>query len=265
MDVATPIGIGLALVAILVSMVMDGGNPAALIAPSSMLLVLLGTVGVSLAGVRLKDISQIIGALKSAMMSKVAAPDESIAEMVKYAEVARKEGVLALEAATRDIGDPFLKKGIQLAIDGIDGERIRELLESDIDSMKVRHAVGAKFFKDMSGFAPTIGILGTVMGLIHVLANLSNPNSLGPAISAAFTATLWGVLTANVFWLPIENKLKRSSGLEVRTRLLMVDGIMAIQAGGSPRLIEQQLLTYLAPKEREVIMAAKEANKKKAA
>ncbi len=265
MDVSTPIGIVLALAAIFISMIMDGGNPASLLAPSSMLLVLVGTIGVSIAGVRLKDISQIVGGLKSAMMSKVQAPDESIAEMVRFAEIARREGVLALEAASRDIQDQFLKKGIQLAIDGIDGERIQELLESDIESMKVRHGVGAKFFKDMGGFAPTIGILGTVMGLIHVLANLSNPGTLGPAISGAFTATLWGVMTANVIWLPIENKLKRASGLEVRTKMLMMDGILAIQAGGSPRLIEQQLLTYLAPKERDALAAAKDASKKKAA
>lgn len=265
MDFATPIGIGLALVAILVSMIMDGGNPASLLAPSSMLLVLGGTIGVSLAGVRLKDMSQVIGAIKSAFLSKVSSPDQSIQEMVRFAEIARKEGVLALESAGKDIADPFLKKGIQLAVDGVDSERIRELLEGEIDSMKGRHKAGAKFFKDMGGFAPTIGILGTVMGLIHVLANLSSPNSLGPAISAAFTATLWGVMTANVFWLPIENKLHRVSDIEVRTKYLIVDGILAIQSGSSPRLLEQQLLTYLAPKERQAIEASKPAAKKKAA
>jgi chemotaxis protein MotA len=265
MDFATPIGIGVALMAILVSMIMDGGNPASLIAPSSMLLVLGGTIGVSMAGVRLKDMGQVIGAIKSAFLAKVAAPEASIAEMVKFAEIARKEGVLALETAAKEISDPFLKKGIQLAVDGVDSERIRELMDGEIDSMKARHKAGAKFFKDMGGFAPTIGILGTVMGLIHVLANLSSPNTLGPAISAAFTATLWGVMTANVFWLPVENKLHRVSEIEVRTRLLIVDGILAIQSGSSPRLLEQQLMTYLAPKERDAIDAAKEASKKKAA
>ncbi len=265
MDFSTPIGIAMALVAILISMIMDGGSPAALIAPSSILLVLGGTFGVSLAGYRLKDLSMIIGAMKSAILAKVASPDESIKEMVRFAEIARKEGVLALEAATKDIEDPFLKKGIQLAVDGVDSERIRELLDGEIDSMKARHKAGAKFFKDMGGFAPTIGILGTVMGLIHVLGNLSSPNSLGPAISGAFTATLWGVMTANVFWLPIENKLHRVSDIEVRTRYLIVDGILAIQAGASPRLLEQQLLTYLAPKERAIVEAAREASKKKAA
>ena len=264
MDFATPAGIGLALVAILVSMVMDGGNPAALIAPSSMLLVFGGTIGVSMAGTRLKDMGSVIGAMKSAILAKVSAPDQSITEMVKFAEIARKEGVLALESAAKDIEDPFLRKGIQLAVDGVDSERIRELLEGEIDSMKARHKAAGKFFKDMGGFAPTIGILGTVMGLIHVLANLSSPNTLGPAISAAFTATLWGVMTANVFWLPIENKLHRISDIEVRTKFLIVDGILAIQSGSSPRLLEQQLLTYLAPKEREAVEAAKEAAKEAA-
>lgn len=265
MDFATPVGIGVALVAILVSMVMDGGNPSVLIAPSSILLVIGGTVGVSLAGYRLKDMSMIFGALKVAILAKIMSPDESIQEMVKFAEIARREGVLALEAATKDIEDPFMKKGIQLAVDGVDSERISDLLEGEIDSLKARHKTAAKFFKDMGGFAPTIGILGTVMGLIHVLGNLSSPNSLGPSISAAFTATLWGVMSANVFWLPIDNKLQRISDIEIRTKRLIVDGILAIQAGASPRLLEQQLLTYLAPKERAVLEAQRAASKKKAA
>ncbi|MDA8196413.1 MAG: motility protein A [Actinomycetota bacterium] len=264
MDFATPIGIGVALAAIMVSMVMDGGNPASLIAPSSLLLIFGGTIGVTLATVRLKDLSMMIGGIKSAMLAKVVTPDEAITELVRFAEVARKEGLLVLESAAKDVEDPFMKKGLQMVVDGSDPEVIRTVLEGDIDSMKARHKAAGKVFKDMGGYAPTIGILGTVMGLIHVLANLSSPSTLGPAISGAFTATLWGVMTANVIWLPIEGKLHRIGELEVKGKQLVLDGILAIQGGLAPRIVEQQLLTYLAPKEREAIEAAK-ASKKKAA
>jgi chemotaxis protein MotA len=261
MDVATPVGIILALAAVMISMILDGGNPTALIAPSAILLVVVGTVGVSLAGVRLKDMSKIIGALKAAIMAKAPTADETVVTLVKFAEMARKEGVLALEAAARDIKDPFMKSGMELVIDGVEGDKIREILEADIDAMMARHRQGAKFFKDMGGFAPTLGILGTVMGLIHVLANLSSPNTLGPAISGAFTATLWGVMTANVFWLPISNKLTYLSEQEHLAKLLVVDGILAIQSGSSPRLLEQQLLTYLAPADRRGADANKSKSK----
>jgi len=261
MDVATPVGIVVALVAILVSMVMDGGNPAALIAPSAMILVLIGTIGVSLAGRRLKEIGQIVGALRAAILAKSPSADESIGQLVHFAELARREGVLALESAAKDLGDPFLRNGMQLIIDGVEGDKIREILEADLEGMTARHRAGAKFFKDMGGFAPTLGILGTVMGLIHVLANLSSPQTLGPAISGAFTATLWGVMTANVFWLPISNKLSHLSEQETQARLLVIDGILAIQAGASPRLLEQQLLSFLAPAVRKAHEAARQRAK----
>ncbi|MDA8374437.1 MAG: flagellar motor protein [Actinomycetota bacterium] len=250
MDFATPIGIVVALIAILVSMVLDRGNPASLIAPPAILLVLGGTIGVSLAGVRLKDLGNLVGALKSAILAKVSSPDQSIADMVRFADIARKEGVLALENAVRSVDDPFLKKAVQLAVDGVESERIRDLLEAEIEAMEARHKASARFFKSMGGYAPTIGILGTVIGLIHVLANLSSPNTLGPAISSAFSATLWGVMSANVFWLPIETKLTRISELEVQTRSIIISGVLAIQSGSSPRALEEQLLSYLAPRER---------------
>ncbi len=264
MDFATPVGILLALVAIIVAMVMDGGNPASLLAPSSIILIFGGTIGVTMATMRLKDLSMVIGALKSAILAKVPSIEDSIGELVKYAEVARKEGLLVLESAAREVVDPFMKKGLQMVVDGADPEVIHNVLEGEIESMKSRHKAAGKAFKDMGGYAPTIGILGTVMGLIHVLQNLNNPSTLGPAISGAFTATLWGVMTANIIWLPIEGKLHRIGELEVRARQLVVDGILAIQEGLAPRIVEQQLMTYIAPKDREAIEAAKAAKKKAA-
>jgi chemotaxis protein MotA len=252
-DLATPIGIVVALVAIIVSDIMGGGSPASILALHSMILVFGGTIGVSLAGALLKDAGGFVKAMKSALFAKVTPPDDAIATLVTLAETARREGLLALEAAAKEIDDAFFRQGVELAVDGADPDQIREVLEREIASMRSRHRLAAKFFQDMSGFAPTIGILGTVMGLVEVLQHLSTPNTLGPSISAAFTATLWGVMSANVLWLPISNKLRRLSEAEVERREMVLDGILAIQAGSNPRHLEQQLLTYLPPARREQV------------
>jgi chemotaxis protein MotA len=152
-----------------------------------------------------------------------------------------------------------------MAVDGADPEEIRDIMEQDLEAMKARHRAGAQFFQNMGGFAPTMGIIGTVMGLLHVLQNLSTPATLGPMIAAAFTATLWGVMQANVFWIPISNRLKRTSEIEVRRMELLLEGILAIQAGANPRVVEQRLLSYLSPKEQEAAKSAKESGKSKAA
>jgi chemotaxis protein MotA len=249
----TPIGIVLALVAVFGSMVMEGGNPAALIAPSSLLLVFLGTIGATVAGITMADAKKIVTVMLTAVKGKTPDPAASIQLLVGFAETARRDGLLALESSTASLSDPFLQKGIQLAIDGTDPEQLEGILSRDIDAMKARHKAGAKIFADMSGYAPTMGIIGTVLGLIHVLGSLADPTELGPLIAAAFTATLWGVLSANVIWLPIANQLKRSSQVEAQNREIIMDGILAIQAGNSPRLLEQQLSAQLGPKERPVI------------
>jgi chemotaxis protein MotA len=249
----TPIGIFLALGAIFGSMIMEGGNPAALLSPSSLVLVFVGTFGASIAGITMSDAKKIVSVMLVAIKGKTPDPAGSIQLLVGFAETARRDGLLALESSTSGLSDAFLQKGIQLAIDGTDPEQLEGILGRDIDAMKARHKAGAKTFADMGGYAPTMGIIGTVLGLIHVLGNLADPTTLGPLIAAAFTATLWGVLTANVVWLPIANKLKRASQVEAQNREIIMDGILAIQAGNSPRLLEQQLSAQLAPKERPVI------------
>jgi chemotaxis protein MotA len=251
MDPGTFAGIGLALGCILVSMIMEGGKPMALIHPGAIILVFGGTFGVAMASGLLKDATGIANMFKGALLSKKNDINESIKQVVSFAERARREGLLALEEAAKAVDDPFLKKGLELAVDGTDPEELHDILENEIHSMKARHKVGIKFLENMGGFAPTIGIIGTVLGLVHVLENLSDPSALGPLIAGAFLATLWGVLTANVFWLPMANKLKRTSEIEVHHRELLLEGILSIQAGANPRVIEQKLLTYLAPKERD--------------
>ena len=259
MDPGTFAGIALALGCLFGSVVMEGGNPAAIIAPGPLILVFGGTFGAAMACGLLKDATGVANILKGALLAKKHEPDEAIKQVVTFAERARREGLLALEEAAKNIEDPFLKKGIELAVDGTDPEELRDILENEIASMRTRHKVGMKFFENMGGFAPTLGILGTVLGLVHVLENLSDPGHLGPLIASAFIATLWGVLSANIFWLPMANKLKRVSDIEVHHRELLLEGILSIQAGANPRVIEQKLLTYLAPKERAGIEKSKAA------
>src|SRR5256885_9998291 len=171
--------------------------------------------------------------------------------MVSFAGRARREGLLALEDEIAEIEDAFTRKGLQLVVDGTDPELIREILENEIDGMAARHAQGAAPFEKAGGFAPTIGIIGTVMGLIHVLQNLSSPDTLGPAISGAFIATLYGVASANIVLLPMANKLKLLSHEEQELRTLALEGILAVQAGDNPRVVADKLLAFIPPADRE--------------
>jgi chemotaxis protein MotA len=252
MDLATVAGIGLALGAVFGSMIMEGGNPAALIAPPAMLLVIVGTLGATMTGYTMKDVTGIAKVfLKAIMPGPPPDTTETIGQMVAFAEKARRDGLLALEEEAKSIEDPFLKRGIQMAIDGTDPEVVREVLETEVAAIKDRHKVGASFFANMGAFAPTLGIIGTVLGLVHMLENLSDPSSMGPLIAGAFVATLWGVMTANLIYLPISNKLKRSSAEEVAFKELVLEGVLAIQAGANPRAVGEKLKSFLPPKERD--------------
>lgn len=255
MDVATPIGIVMAIVAVVVSYKMEGGSPSVFLAPPAILLVVVGTLGVALASNRMSDMGGIvkaaIGAFKPA--SGKAGGATAVTELMQYAEIARKDGLLALEEKVKTINDPFLRRGLELVIDGTDSSEVADALEEEIDAQRERHKVAAKFFADMGAFAPTLGIIGTVLGLVHALEGLSEPEKLGHAISAAFLATLWGVITANVLFLPLANKLKRTSTLEGNHRQLLIQGILAIQAGSSPRAVGERLKSHLPPKERTAI------------
>lgn len=160
-------------------------------------------------------------------------------------------GLLALENDLPEAKiDPFVRSGVELITTTSDPERVRNVLDAEIVGMRGRHRVGIKFFSDMGGFAPTIGILGTVIGLVRVLGDLSSPGTLGPAIASAFTATLWGVMTANIFWIPISNKLKRLSDDEVRRKELVIEGLLAVQEGLTGPQLRDRLDPFLAPRER---------------
>ena len=250
MDPATLIGIGLAVAALLATMIIEGSSPMAILLVAPMLLVFGGTFGAAIAGSAMADVKKIGGWFKLALMpAKVPPIGDRIATLVSLAEKARKEGLLALEAQVKNIEDPFLKRGLQMGIDGTDPEELRAVLEGEISAKKSEDKVAAKFFTAMGGYAPTIGIIGTVVGLIHVLENLSSPESLGPLIAGAFVATLWGVLMANMFWLPMGAKITRVSDLQAAQMELLVEGITEIQAGTSPRAVRLKLNSLIPPSE----------------
>jgi chemotaxis protein MotA len=250
MDPATLIGIVMAMGALLFMMIMEGSSPMAIVLIPAMVLVFGGTFGVAIAGSSMADVKKIGGWFKLALMpAKVPPVSDRIATLVSLAEKARKEGLLALEAQVKDIDDPFLKRGLQMGIDGTDPEELRAVLEGEIAAKKAEDKVGAKFFTAMGGYAPTVGIIGTVVGLIHVLENLDAPETLGPLIAGAFVATLWGVLSANIFWLPMGAKITRISDLQAAQMELLVEGITEIQAGTSPRAVRQKLTSLVPPSE----------------
>jgi len=241
MDPATLIGLGIAFGALFGSLIMDGVSLSSMFLPSPILLVVGGTIGAAIAGGVLRDAKEVGLALKKATMAKSVAPEDTIDEVVSLAERARREGLLALEEAAGQVQDPFLADGLRAAIDGTDPEDLRDMLHSRIDSKRKADRVIAKVYTDMGGYAPTVGIIGTVMHLVKVLENLSEPGKLGPAIAAAFIATLWGVMTANLVWLPIAARLKRLSDLECSQMELVLEGVLSIQAGANPRLVAQRL------------------------
>jgi chemotaxis protein MotA len=255
-EIATPVGMIVAFVAVLGSFVMEGGNPAALLSPPALILVFLGTLGICVASNRISDIGGVFKALLRAVLPGKRVDDAAtVSELMGFAEVARRDGLLALEEKAKSVEDPFLKRGLELVIDGTDSEEVADGLEREIDALRQRHKVAAKFFGDAGGFAPTLGIIGTVLGLVHALEGLSDPAKLGHSISSAFIATLWGVMSANLIWLPMSNKLKRISSVEIAHRELIVQGILAIQAGVSPRAVGERLKSHLAPSAREAVGA----------
>jgi len=245
MDPAPSIGIFGALVVLVVSMVMEGGSPASLLLPAPILLVVGVTVLVTIAGGTMADAKQSIAGLKHAFTSKAPSVDDLIDPIVALAEKVRREGMLAVEDQVASLDDPFLQKGLTMAIDGVDIEEVREVLEAELRAKRADDRQTAKFFSDAGGYAPTIGIIGTVMGLVHVLGNLSSPDKLGPLIASAFVATLWGVMSANLVWFPLANRIKRIGQIEATRMELAIEGVFSIQAGVSPRLMGDKLRSLL--------------------
>ncbi len=259
MKAATGIGIAAAAVGILFSAMMEGTSPAAFINIPAVIIIFVGTGGATLASVGMERMKQIPALYKIVLNAEPPDLNGRVSLIVGLAEQARREGLLALDAKLAEIDDDFTRKGLQLVVDGSDPALVREVLEAEIDGMESRHTAGATTFEKAGGFSPTMGIIGTVMGLVHVLQNLNAPSTLGPAISGAFIATLIGVGAANVVYLPVASRLKALSGQEVELRTLTLDGILCVQAGDNPRIVAEKLRSYIPPEERNLDEAPKPA------
>lgn len=254
MKAATAIGIVAAMGLILLAGIMEGVAPPSLINIPAGIIVFGGTSCVVFASVGMKRFLLIPTMYIKAFTSEISDLGARVSTLVGFAERARKDGLLALEEDIENIDDPFLKKGMQLVVDGTDPDLLYEILESEVEAMAARHKDAYTVFEKGAGLAPTIGVLGTVVSLIHVLGNLSAPETLGPLIAGAFLATLYGVGAANVVFYPVNYQLVALSQAEVAERTLVIEGIMAIQAGDNPRVVQEKLLSYLSPAQREAIL-----------
>ena len=241
------IGMVMALGALLMAAMLEKISFGALIAPSPMILVFVGSLGATFIAYKTKEWKKIPKVLGVAFKGKVPDPDELVTSFAHFADIARKEGMLALEGEIGRIEDPFLKTGLQLVIDGVDGEQVREVLEIEIDALTERHHSMSQFFLTMGGFAPTFGLMGTIVGLIGVLRELSDPTKLGKGMALGLLGTLWGVVAANLLFQPIGTKLNRLHEQEVAVRHLAVEGILGIREGMATRLLVERLEARLSP------------------
>lgn len=241
MDPITLIGSVVALIIIFAVMIIEGGSPTSILLVAPLLLVFGGTIAVGAAGVSTRLWISSFKAAGKSLINKPPAYGQTLKDIISCAEIARREGLLALEERTAEIEDDLLRQGLELAIDGTDPADLQDILQSELHSRTVHSTREAKLFSDMGGYAPTIGIIGTILGLVTVLSQLDNPDELGHLIAAAFVAAMWGVLSANVFWLPLGNKMKLDSDLMAAQGEVVIEGILAIQAGANPRMVDQRL------------------------
>jgi chemotaxis protein MotA len=246
----TAIAIGGGIACLLLSVILEGGNPATLLEIPALIIVVGGTGCATFASTTLAQMKRIPVLYKKAFQGNDLDHHAAIKLMVGMAEKARRDGLLALEDQLAGVEDEFTRKGVQLVVDGTDSDLVRGILNSEIDGMAARHRANAHVFAVAGGFAPTLGIIGTVLGLVHVLENLSTPSLLGHAIAGAFIATLYGVGSANVIFLPVANKLKELSAEELVYREMQLEAILSIQAGDNPRMLGEKLETFLSPEER---------------
>jgi chemotaxis protein MotA len=231
----------------------EGGvNVAGFIDPPAIMMVLGGGMAVMLVGFPLPRVLSMIPALKKLFYRKKANPTELIQIVVRLAEVARREGLLALEKRAADIKDPFVALGIQMAVDGIKPEIVEEIMRTEIDSMETRHNEGRKVLETIGRCGPAFGMIATLLGLVMMLGNLSNAASIGPSMAVALIGTLYGAVTANLICIPMAEKLSCLNHEEVMVKEIVMRGVLSIQAGDSPRVVEQKLVTFLPPKMRPV-------------
>ena len=245
MDIVSILGITLAFAAILGGQLLEGGHAGSLLQLTAFIIVMGGTIGAIMLQSSSKIFFQGMKLTKWIIFPPNAVPHDLINHVLGWSGIARKGGLLALEPQLDDLPDAFTKKGLQMLVDGAEPEKIRVALEVEIATYEKHHLDAAKVWQAAGGYAPTIGILGAVMGLIHVMENLSDPSKLGSGIAVAFVATIYGVGSANLFFLPISSKLKSIIEQEVIMREMLIEGLVSNANGENPRVIESKLQGYI--------------------
>lgn len=258
MDKTSWIGIILGMIVLVGGLILKGSDPIALYNPAALVIIFAGTAACILIAFPLEEVKKIPVLFKVIFSeSKMVPLKELIPVFTGWAMIARKEGLLALEERSEEVEDPFLQRGLKMVVDGQSQEHIRDLMEEEIAAMEERHELGAKIFTQAGTYAPTLGVLGAVIGLVAALGHLDDIALLGKSISAAFIATLFGIFSGYVMWHPFANKLKRKSEQEARMKTIMLEGLLAVQEGLPVRIVEEKLLTYLPAKDRILVQEEK--------
>ena len=244
MDIATIVGFIAAVTCLMVGI---GSNLASMIDPPSMIIVVGGTLSATLIANPLQEVIGLIGVIKCALLTNVPVPTELIERIVGFAETARREGILALEQAIEEGDDPFLSTGVRLAVDGTEPDLIMDILETELQFVQERHEQGQTI---IANTAPAFGMIGTLIGLVIMLKNMDDPAAIGPGMAIALLTTMYGAILANIIFGPISAKLKVYSSKEVLAKRMIIEGIMSIQSGDNPRIVEHKLSVFLSPKSR---------------
>ncbi|HET9598503.1 MAG TPA: flagellar motor protein [Anaeromyxobacteraceae bacterium] len=241
MDITTIGGIVFGFGMILLGQLLEGGHVGSIMQDTAAIIVFGGTLGAVAVSFPRKDFIRGIKMFKLALLEQKDDLSAVTKQIVELASVARRDGVLALEGKLPEIQEPFLRKALSYVVDGVDASVTRSSLEASIDAEHGENMVGAKVWEAAGGYAPTIGIIGAVLGLIHVMENLSDPSKLGGGIAVAFVATVYGVASANIIFLPTASKLKRKLQLAMERKVVITEGVLAIQEGLNPRVLEEKL------------------------
>lgn len=244
MDIATVIGL-ITGVSLLAWGILSKSEAGPFLDGGSAAIVFGGSVAAALISFPIQNLLGVAKVVRNCFFTKSRDPHDLIFDMVKYAEVARRDGILALENVTAGIRDPFLVSGIQMAVDGTDPDLIDKILMSDLEAVEARHAEGKALFDNIGKFAPAFGMIGTLIGLVIMLQNMNDPSKIGPGMAVALLTTLYGAVLANLFALPMAEKLGLRSREEVLLKMVVIKGVMAIQSGDNPRIVEQKLKTFL--------------------
>lgn len=250
MDRTSVIGIIVGIIAIGVGLILKGVNITALFNPAAILIIFAGTIAAVLVAFPMSTLKNVPKLLKILFTEQKQQNIQDIISMFsEWAVLIRREGILALESQIDEVDDPFLTSGLQLAIDGQPPDFIRDVMVEKVNAMEERHREGAQIFSQAGTYAPTLGVLGAVIGLIAALGNLEDMDVLGSAISAAFMATLFGIFTGYMLWHPFANKLQEKSRKEAQIKFIMIEGILSLTAGESPQILREKLSSYLSSKE----------------